>query len=58
MMPRMRRNNSAGVQEDRSTSGFLTLLRVSSLSHSDVFMEERKREERRKIRRTNTFSHC
>ena len=44
--------------EDRRTSGSLTLLRVSSLSHEDVLAEERKKENRRKIRRTNTFSHC
>ena len=44
--------------EDRRTSGSLTLLRVSSLSDTDVLMEKRKREKRRKIRRTNTFSHC
>ena len=44
--------------ENRRTSASLTLLRVSSLSDSDVLVEERKREERRKIRRTNTFSNC
>ena len=44
--------------EDRRTSGSLTLLRVSSLSDSDVLMEERKREKRGKFRRTHTFSHC
>ena len=44
--------------EDRRTSGSLTLLRVSSLSHEDVLAEERKKENRRKIRRTNTFGHC
>ena len=44
--------------EDRRTSGSLTLLRVSSLSDSDVLVEDKKRNNKKKIRRTNTFSNC
>ena len=44
--------------EDRRESGSLTLLRVSSLSEDDVLVEERRKENRKKMRRTNTFSYC